>query len=377
MQPRMCRLRLIAALALGVGLLAACGPSAAPVSAPPAATAKPAVSTPAAAGSPAIASAKSPEAAKPAEPAKPTQKVAIKSAFTTTSASMSPLWLAKEAGYFDEEGLDVSLSRIQAGAPILAAMQSGEVPLAFVGAQQIIEANLKGGDFVLVGGFVDKLSSSIFVDPSITSPEQLKGKIIGVTNFGAATHVAGLKGLEHLGLKDQVTFVATGGPPETLAAMQAGQIQGGVLVAPDTLKAKELGFRELLDVLTLNLPNQSVAVATTRKVARENPDLVERYLRATIKGVHTALTDQEATVRVISQYTGQQNPNILAETYTFNSKQWNRDAFPSLPGVQQNILQATEKIPEAKDAKPEQFIDMTFVEKIKASGLVDKLWAKT
>ena len=143
----------------------------------------------------------------------------MKSAFTTTSATMGPVTAAKEGNFFDEEGLDVSLSRIQAGAPILAAMR-GEVPIAFVGAQQIIEADLQGGDFVIVAAFVEDLTQQIYVDASIQTPEQLKGKSLGVTNFGAITHAAGRLGLEKLGLKDQVNFVAAGGPPETLAAMQ-------------------------------------------------------------------------------------------------------------------------------------------------------------
>src|SRR5229473_7296720 len=166
-------------------------------------------------------STSAPQAAPPAVGGtrQPAPKVALNSAFTTTSATMAPLWTAKEGGYFDQEGLDVTLTRIQAGAPVMSAIQSGEVPLAFVGAQQVVEADLKGADFILVAEFVDRLGQSIWVQPSIERPEQLKGGAIGVTNFGAITHVAGRVGVEYLGLKGQVTFIATGGPPETLASI--------------------------------------------------------------------------------------------------------------------------------------------------------------
>lgn len=62
-----------------------------------------------------------------------------------------------------------------------------EVPIAFVGAQQIVHANLKGATFIIVAGFYDTLAQSIYVHPSIERPEQLRGKAIGVTNFGAIT----------------------------------------------------------------------------------------------------------------------------------------------------------------------------------------------
>src|SRR5207244_10066335 len=142
-------------------------------------------------------------------------RTALHSAFTTTSATMAPLWTAKEAGFFDQEGLDVKLTRIQAGPPLMGAIQSGEVPLAFAGAQQIIEADLQGGDYVIVAGFIDTLGQSIYVPASIERPEQLKGGAIGVSNFGAITHVAGQVGVEYLGPKGQWTCRAVVDEHET------------------------------------------------------------------------------------------------------------------------------------------------------------------
>jgi NitT/TauT family transport system substrate-binding protein len=360
------------ALALALGL-AACAPAtpSAPA-APSGATAPQAVPATAkpAAGEPAPTSAAKPEAA-------PAQKITLKSAFTSTTATFGPIWAAKEGGFFDEEGLDVSLSRIQAGAPILAAMRGGDVPIASVGAQQIVEADLKGGDYVILAGYVDRLTQSIFVNPSIEQPEQLRGKALGITNFGAITHVAGRVGVEQLGLKDQVTFIATGGPPETVAAMQAGTVAGGVFSPPDSFKARELGFRELLDVAATGLKSQSSTVVSTRKWAQENPDLVERYIRATLKGAHRLKTDKDFGMKALAKYSGIEDPKVLEETYNYYRDLWGIDGFPSLPGIQQNMDVAAEEIPEARNAKPEQFVDLIYVEKIKASGLLEKLWGKS
>jgi NitT/TauT family transport system substrate-binding protein len=287
---------------------------------------------------------------------------------------MSPLWSAKEAGYFDQEGLDVTLTRIQAGAPVMSAIQSGEVPLAFVGAQQVIEADLKGADFVLVAGFADQLSQTIWVQPSIERPEQLKGGVLGVTNFGAITHVAGRVGIEYMGLKGQVTFLATGGPPETLAAIMGGKIQGGVFTPPDTIKARALGLHQLLDVATTGVKSQTAAIATTRKYLREHPDLVERYVRAAIQGSHRFQTDKALGEKAIERYTETHEPEVLDETYNYYKDQFSKTGFPSMEGIQQNLEIAFENIPEARDATPAQFVDTTVVEKIKASGLIKSLW---
>lgn len=314
-------------------------------------------------------------AAQPPAP-RPAPKVALNSAYTTTSATMAPLWATKEGGFFEEEGLEVTLTRIQAGAPMLAALNSHEVPLAFLGAQQIVESSLKGGDFVIVAGFIDTLAQSIYVHPSIERPEQLRGKAIGISNFGAITHVAGKEGVKHLGLEGQVHFLATGGPPETLAAMQFGKVQGGVFSPPETLRARELGFRELVNLAKIGARSQTSAIATTRKWAREHPDLVERYIRAAIKGAHRLKTDKPFGMKVIAKYTRQSDPKLLDETYDFYKDQWAKDGFPSAESLRKNIEVAAAVIPEAKSARPEQFLDLTYLQRVKASGLIDKLWGK-
>jgi NitT/TauT family transport system substrate-binding protein len=314
-------------------------------------------------------------AAQP-QPSRPAQKVALRSGYTTTSATMAPLWAAKEGGFFDEEGLDVTMSRIQPGPPMLGAIVAREVPIAFVGAQQIVNANLKGASFIVVAGFDETIGQSIFVHPSIERPEQLKGKAIGVTNFGAITHVAGKEAVKHLGLEGQVTFLATGGPPETMAAMQFGKLAAGVFSPPDSFKARELGFRELLDIGKLGIKSLGSAVATTREYARENPELVERYIRAAIKGTHRLKTDRDFGLKVIAKYTKQSGTAILEGTYDFYKNHWVRDGFPSAEGILKNIEVAAAEVPEARQAKPEHFIDLTFINKIKASGLLEQLWGK-
>jgi len=289
---------------------------------------------------------------------------------------MAPLWGAKEGGYFDQEGLDVTLARIEAGAPILAALQGGDVPLAFVGAQQIVEADLKGAQFVIVAGFVDKLGQQIYTIPSITTPDQLKGKALGVTNFGAITHVAGRVAAEHFGLKGQVNFIATGGPPETIAAIKVGKVQGGVFSPPQSFQAEAQGLHMLIDVAKIDVKSQTSAVATTRKYASEHPDVVERYVRAAIQGSHRIITDRQLGDQAIAKYGGVTDAGLVDKTYDYYKDQWGKDGSPTLEGIQQNLDMAAETIPEARNAKPEQFVDMAFVQKIKASGFLDQLWGR-
>ncbi|HVA25194.1 MAG TPA: hypothetical protein VMW62_12490 [Chloroflexota bacterium] len=91
---------------------------------------------------------------------------------------------------------------------------------------------------------------------------------------------------------------------------------------------------------------------------------------------HRASTDAQLAGQSIAKYGGVKDPTLVSKTYDYYKGQWGKDGFPTLEGIQQNLYVAAETIPEAKTAKPDQFVDMTFVQKIKASGFTDRVWAK-
>ena len=368
-------------------VLAACGsaPAAAPAApaSSPSVTAKPAAPSTAAAkpagpssGPPAAASRPAASASKPAGSAS-AGALPLKSAYTTTTGSTQPLWVAKEAGYFDEQGLDVTLSLVHAGAPILAALSSQDVPIAFAGGQEIVNAIMKGSDLEIVAGFADKLTDSIYSAPSITKPEQMKGGAVGVTGFGAISQVAGEIGLEKLGLRGQVKFIATGGPPATLAAIQTGKVQAGVFSPPQTFKASDEGLHLLIDVADVDTHVQTTVVATSHAYAKAHPDVVLRYVRAAIEGAHRAVTDKQAGSAALAKYSNISDPTIVSKTWDYFKDKIGHDGVPSVQGIQGDINIAEEQgNGNAKNFKPQQFIDTSFVSKLKAEGLLDKLWGK-
>jgi hypothetical protein len=81
-------------------------------------------------------------------------------------------------------------------------------------------------------------------------------------------------------------------------------------------------------------------------------------------------------MKTIARYTRQSDPKLLEETYDFYRDGWLKDGLPSLEAIQKNIENAAADIPEAKSAKPEQFVDMTFINRIRSGGLLKQLWGK-
>ena len=186
------------------------------------------------------------------------QVAKLKAAYSAESSWSLATWVANDAGLYKKYGLDVDLVLIRSAATITAALIAGETPMIQLGGNGTIQAAIQGADTVNVQTLVPIIPQSLVVTPDIKSPEDLKGKRVGVSRFGALSDLVIRRYLRKFGLdpaKD-VTIVQVGGIPELLAAMKAGAISGGSLSPPVLTAAKKAGFKELGDLKasTTNIP---------------------------------------------------------------------------------------------------------------------------
>ncbi|HSK30325.1 MAG TPA: ABC transporter substrate-binding protein, partial [Candidatus Limnocylindria bacterium] len=187
-----------------------------------------------------------PLAASAAE--KPLQKINV--AYSSISGNMAPLWVTQEKGFFRKYGLEVQSILIESGTTTAQALVSGDISFASVAGPAIIQSSLRGADLVMISGLINTLTFQLYTDKSITRPDQFKGKSVGVTRYGAATDFAIRYALDKYGLdvNKDVAILQMGNVPAMLAAMEAGKIQGGMLSAPTSIRAKKMGFPMLADM---------------------------------------------------------------------------------------------------------------------------------
>ena len=299
----------------------------------------------------------------------------MKTAYTTATASSGPLWVAVEAGLFAEQGIDMEISFIGAGQAILGALSSQEAPIVVAGANQAIEANLQGGDYVILGAAGNYLTNAIYVEPSIQRSDDLRGKTLGVSNFGAISHVALKVALEHFGLEEgrDVTVIRSGGTPETLAAMQSGAIHGGSFSPPQTFVARDLGFRELIDVAALRYELGTASILSTRPYVAQHSDVVERYLKALVKGGHVFQTNKDLSIDVIMRYARTDDRAVAEETWNYYRDKVVDDMAMTPRSVENNLKLIAAENPQALQARVEQFLDGSFAQRVKASGWLEQV----
>ncbi len=295
------------------------------------------------------------------------------------SGKVMPIIVAKESGMFEKYGVNVEIQYFQSGTMATTALVAGSTVMGCSGGADAIQAILGGADIVIISGIFNYVDGQIVGARDITSPEQLKGKNVGISAFGANSEFQVKTALKHFGLvpgKD-VILLQVGPPTQRLAALEAGKVQATIIEPPVNLVAKKMGMNTLLDLLDLKIPAQMIVIVTTRGFAEKNPDLVEKYLKGLIAGIHYMRTHRRETIEMMRKSMKIEDMQALEETYQeVLVKGVPEKPYPSSRGVQILLDWLEEKNPKAKAAKAEDMVDTRFVSKLDSTGFIDGLYKK-
>ena len=291
--------------------------------------------------------------------------------YAAISGSHSALWVAKEAGLLDKNGLAVELIYLGGGMATKVLM-AGTSPIISISGPAPIAAAVAGGDPVLVSCVLNTFIFSIMSRPEIEKPEGLRGKKVGVSRFGAATDFALRYTLKRWGIDAgrDLTILQIGGVPEILGAIQAGSIDAGVLSSPSTLRAKQAGMRELVDMGKLGIDYPGSCVVTTKKFLRENRPTVKSFLRAFTEGTQKTVSDKPFASKVISKYTRVTDPEVVEVTYLDFVRHIRSIPRPTTAGVKLILDQISATEPKALGTKPESLIDTSLLQELEAEGIL-------
>jgi NitT/TauT family transport system substrate-binding protein len=305
------------------------------------------------------------------------QLTKVTTSYVSDSAGVLPLWLAKEAGIFARNGLDVQAVRVHASVGVMALM-SGELQFVLTSGPVVVDSALRGSNVVYIAGGMSTLDFVLVTRPEIKTAEQLKGSTVGLSAFRGANPTATRFALQKLGLgpKD-VSLIVVGGTSERIASLRLGKIQGTLFSPPQNITAQREGFNALADVAELGLPFVHIGAATTRTFIRDNPDIVRRYVKSHIEAISAMKTDREMAIKTLAKYLGQiKDRDVLIKSYeaAVPDNRISRKQYPYLAGLQMALDLLAEENPKAKGAKPEDFVDSRFIKELDDSGYIDNLY---
>jgi len=290
-------------------------------------------------------------------------------------------FVGKESGYYEKYGLDVEMYFQGASSEIIQAMLAGDANFAGIAGPAIISNVIGGGDVIQVAALVKTFTIPLYSQPSIKTLADLKGQKVGVSRFGAVTHITALSVLEKAGIAKDVTIVQTGGISESAAALSSGTIAAATVLPPQSLILKEKGFRELVgmkELKELKIPFVENGLAVRRSFANKNPDMVKRFLKASLEGLKRVFEDKNFTMKVLGQYTKITDQKLLEDSYRWASAAFVKD--PRIPleaekGLADQMvkLKMVDAVAAAKTPATAYF-DNQYIDALEKEGFLKQLW---
>ncbi len=241
----------------------------------------------------------------------------IKIGYPSLSFRQSNVWVAKEMGLFNKYGLEVEPILFRGGQVATQALVSGDPPIVNIGT--VVQATIQGHNVVLVAAVETKYDLIIFTRPGITQMEQLRGKRLGITGFNSATHYASIILARHLNTDlKEFTLIPAGLDTERIAAVNSGVLDATYVATSAAPLARKAGMQEL------------------------------EYMRST-------------------------DPAVLEDSYNGYIKSIPKKPYPTLKGIQFVLDVLTPTLPQAKNFKPEQFVDLSFLQELEKENFFNEM----
>jgi NitT/TauT family transport system substrate-binding protein len=255
---------------------------------------------------------------------------------TLKQAALTNVWVAKQVGIFERNGLDVDLVEFRSGNEAIAAQRGGHVDLILSIPGTAMNANERGFDLVLIAQNEtakaqgpDSGALVVLKDSGIDSVSQLAGKKIALSNLHSQKHVAVQVTLKKHGVDPaKVTFleIPFGNHPDTL---RSKQIDAAASLDPWTTQMRLSDYAKILawDYVE-SLPEQPIGAWYGRAdYVQKNRDVVTRFAKSIHDSIDYMHADAERARKNVTTYTGL-DPALVKElplnnwSYKINPKVW-------------------------------------------------------
>ena len=299
-----------------------------------------------------------------AAPSYSAEKTRLTLGYSTTGPTAVGLWMAKEIGAFDKYGVDPSLIFISSSPVLVPALIGGDLQGGIAGANAVISAVLGGASIVSIASLANRPYLRLWVQPEINRLEELRGKTLGVSRFGATTDNLTRILLRRVGLEGAVNIRQLGGTVEVGLAFRHRQIDGAVLA---TLRT-DARYRILVDLAEFGIQYSMALLVVSRDFYRRSPETLENIMRAYIEGVVALREQKQMALKTIARYTRLKEAKSIEDIYSDAAKYVDR-----VPRVEPEAVAATLEFMGKKGLRIETFADNSIVDRLVREGFIDQI----
>jgi NitT/TauT family transport system substrate-binding protein len=280
---------------------------------------------------------------------------------STNSATWFPLYVAWKKGMFREQGLELLPVYMQARTS-LAALASKQIGyITQTGSS--LTAIARGLPARLVMVFTDKTHHVLVVKPEITSPAQLRGRVVAISQPGGTIHRELLMILDKFKIDpNEVKTASLGDARTSLQGLKAGNVDGAMLMTPLELYLEKDGFRPLVylkDILEFPL----LGIIVNNDLLRDKPDQVKKVLAAALKGIAFTKSRRDDVIPLLKEFIGLDNLAMAQKAYDRLRDIWPDSGLPTERGLK-NVASMAE-VPA--DVPMEKIVDWSLVKEVSSS----------
>jgi NitT/TauT family transport system substrate-binding protein len=301
---------------------------------------------------------------------------------SSISATSGSIWVAEEKGLFKKHGIDAEVIIIGGGASrVVSSLVAGEIQFSVGGGDSVIRAALRGADTVLAASPLKTGLQRLMVRPEIKTPADLKGKKVGITRFGSASHWVLQLFLRKWGMRSEdIQMVQLGSSPAMFASLEKGAIDGAVFTIPTFFVAEERGYRILADPVDMDIYYLQNSVDSTKSFLRQKRDPTVRLVRAICEGLAYFKKNRQESIAVLQKKLRIQSAQekdikyLEASYHLLATKFYNQVPYATPKAVETTLEFIAAEEPKAKGADPKLFVDESVVREVEASGFIKTLY---
>ena len=285
------------------------------------------------------------------------------------------LHLAKDSGMLAKYGFSADVLLIPGTPRTIQALIAGDLDYVAAGAPASLRARAQGADVVVLSTLANFSSQRVMLRPdsTLSNIRDLRGKIIGVTQYGSGGDTFLRAALRKTGIKEnEVTILQMGGTPGVAQGLESGRIEVGVLGDSGMLlvfrgrakmmkgaSAREMGFR-----------GSDAPLTTTERKIKADRGAVVRFMQAYLETVHFFQTNKPATARLLSKHmrgVSEEHISLWCDELRANLKQ--------VPYADEESLRAELDMMTPPIAQiPAGYVNNSILDELKKSGFIDKLY---
>jgi NitT/TauT family transport system substrate-binding protein len=233
---------------------------------------------------------------------------------TTPANTFLAIWMARAAGFYQEQGLDLEIVDMIGGSETGPALSSGLVHLMHIGMSSVVRANAQGANVTTIGSLSNIVRSAMFLAPSVKDANDLKGKSVGISSTGSESDLTTTLALKKLGLdRADITIKQVG--VERLAPLLDGTVQATMLGEPHRSKAISLGLSPIMDLFADQIPWLYTGLVVDQVYLENNFDTVKQFMKATVEGNYLAISNPRQAKAVLADELGLLDANVIDVSY--------------------------------------------------------------